>query len=111
MIVIVVVKWLMNCFVFVWWCVCFDVYCLHSSPMCTILLEDVMVRLLPLPEEWIDIIAAEGVELGAELHLDTDEGNACMIREAVGYELFRKEKDGSLTKVFEKSLVEEAQMA
>ena len=33
---------------------------------------------------------------GIECHLDTDEANAC-IHEATGYEILRKESDGSYT--------------
>ena len=34
---------------------------------------------------------------GIECHLDTDEANACMLREATVYEILRKESDGSYT--------------
>ena len=72
--------------------------------MATVVFEDVMVRTLPLPTDIMDIIASKGIALGCELHLDTDEGNAAMLKSATAYELFRKEDDGSLTKVFSKSV-------
>jgi propanediol utilization protein len=73
------------------------------SPMCTMLMEDVMVRTVDLGTDLYDYLEGNGIELGMEMHLDTDEGNAVMLKDATKYELLRKEKDGTWTKVFETS--------
>ena len=77
---------------------------LNHSPMCSVVLEDVMVRSMPFPEEMMKIIDGHNIKLGAELHLDTDEGNACMLKAATSYELLKKGPDGSFITVFEKKL-------
>jgi propanediol utilization protein len=62
------------------------------SPMCSITLHDVLVRVYPpasiMVEAW-KLLADLKVELPMEVHLDTDEGNASMIQDATSLELYR----------------------
>ena len=95
---------------------CFDIHChwlqvKHEdtlclkvlSPFATVLLEDLSVKheLVDMPIKEKDgvmqLIHQSKMMQGIECHLDTDEANACMLREATGYEILRKESDGSYT--------------
>jgi propanediol utilization protein len=78
------------------------------SPMCSMMMEDVMVRSGDLGSDLYNYLESKNIELGMGIHLDTDEGNAVMLRDATHYELMRKEQDGTWTKVFEQPVVEGA---
>ena len=53
-----------------------------NTPMSSVVLMDVLVRILLLPEQFLPVLEANNVVLPIEVHLDTDEGNACMIQDA-----------------------------
>ena len=53
-----------------------------------------------LPNELYKHLDGLDKAMGMEIHLDTDEGNAVMLREAQRYELMKQESDGSYTTVF-----------
>jgi putative phosphotransacetylase len=93
---------------------CFDIHChwlqvKHEdtlclkviSPHCNVILENLSVKheLVNLSIEdktnLLKIIDKSKMLQGIECHLDTDEANACMLHEAIGYEILRKESNGS----------------
>lgn len=64
-----------------------------ESPKCSVRFEDVMVRLIHMPVDARRLVASKGIRLGVEVHLDTDEGNACEIRSATCFELYKHDLD------------------
>ena len=65
------------------------------SKTCSVTFDDVMVRIIDMPLDARRIVASKGIELGVEVHLDTDEGNACELRSATRYELLKRTREGS----------------
>ena len=64
------------------------------SKTCSVMFEDVMVRIIEMPMDARRVVASKGIKLGVEVHLDTDEGNACELRSATRYELLKRKLDG-----------------
>jgi hypothetical protein len=44
-------------------------------------------------------LSAAGINLPMQVHLDTDEGNACALQDATAFSLFRQSADGGLSLV------------
>jgi propanediol utilization protein len=82
-----------------------------TTPMCSLTLHDVMVRVYPPPEIMVEawkLLAGLQVELPMEVHLDTDEGNAAMIQDATSLELYRVDPQTKKQHIVAKSSVENA---
>lgn len=58
-----------------------------NTPMSSVVLMDVLVRILNLPEQFLPVLEANNSVMPIEVHLDTDEGNACMIQDATSFEV------------------------
>jgi putative phosphotransacetylase len=69
------------------------------SKTCSVMFEDVMVRIIDMPMDARRVVSSKGIKLGVEVHLDTDEGNACELRKATRYELL-KQHGNSTSKVW-----------
>ena len=86
-----------------------------NTPMSSVIFDDVMVRYIVSGGDgslkgkvkdlavrfMFNIVApALGIDMPMQVHLDTDEGNACMIQDAHSYDLYRVEESaGSAAKV------------
>ena len=64
------------------------------SKTCSVMFEDVMVHIIEMPMDARRVVASKGIKLGVEVHLDTDEGNACELRNATRYELLKRKLGG-----------------
>ena len=75
-----------------------------NSPMCSIILDDVMVRSMNYGEENYKLFVDLEMPRGMEVHLDTDEGNACMLKDATSYELLKKTGENQYETLFKQDL-------
>ena len=65
-----------------------------NTPQSSITFDDVLVRAQLKPGVVASLLSYSPVRGSMEVHLDPDEGNACMLQDAVSYELYRRDASG-----------------